>query len=72
MKLKSKKWLFLIPIIGLLLLIPFVLTSCDDPATFFQKYGTGQNTGSDDTSGSDTADDDSGAAARPNIPASPY
>ncbi|MDE6894158.1 MAG: hypothetical protein K2J02_02145 [Malacoplasma sp.] len=71
MKLKSKKWLLFIPIIGLLLIIPFALTSCDDPATFFQQYGNGQNSGSSDSSSSSSTDDDSGSS-KPNIPTSPY
>ena len=70
MKLKSKKCLLFIPIVGLLLLIPFVLTSCDDPATFFQKYGNGQSSGSNDSSSSSSSDDDS--SSHPNIPVAPY
>ncbi len=69
MKLKIKKWLLFIPILGLLLIIPFILTSCDDPATFFQKYGNGQD--SNDSNSSSSTDDEEGSS-RPNIPSSPY
>lgn len=69
MKLKNKKWLLFIPILGLLLIIPFVLTSCDDPATFFQKYGNGQD--SNDSNSSSSSDDEE-SSNRPNIPSSPY
>ena len=73
MKLKSKKWLLFIPIIGLLLIIPFALTSCDDPATFFQKYGNGQNSGNNSgSSSSSSSDEDDGSSSRPNIQVAQY
>ena len=66
------KYILLFPVFLILLILPFVLTSCDDPATFFQKYGSGQNNNNSGSSDSGDSGDDSGSSSGPIIPSSPY
>lgn len=65
----SWKYLLLLPLFAASISLPIVLTSCDDPATFFEKYGQGQNNNNDNTGDTDTGD--SGGSG-PVIPSSPY
>ncbi len=67
----SWKYILLLPIFGLLFVLPIALTSCDDPATFFQKYGQGQNSNGNNSSNTDNEEDDGGSSG-PVIPSSPY
>lgn len=68
---KKSKWRYLLflPLLGFGIILPISLTSCEDPATFFDKYGNGQQCDGDNNNNNSNDDNNNNGPA---LPGSPY